>query len=77
MGVCKEAMLAAQQSQAEYEYADKHRKSSDYEVGEYVWLNIKYIRTKRDRKLEFKDFGPFLITDVIGSRLYRLELSDR
>ena len=34
MDVCKAAMLTAQQSQAEY--ADKHRKSRDYKVGDYV-----------------------------------------
>ena len=59
MGVCKKIMLAAQQSQAVY--ADKHRKSRDYKVDGYVWLNTKHIRTKRNRKLEFKNFGPFLI----------------
>ena len=42
-----------------------------------MWLNIKYIRIKRNRKLEFKNFGSFLITDVIDSQLYRLKLSDR
>ena len=75
MGVCKKIMLAAQQSQAEY--ADKHRKSRDYKVDDSVWLNTKYIRTKRNRKLEFKDFGPFLITEVVDSQSYRLKLSDR
>ncbi len=72
IGVCKDAILAAQQSQEEY--ANRHRKSRDYKVGDRVWLNTKYIRTKRNRKLEFKHFGPFLITDVIGSQSYRLEL---
>ncbi len=72
MGVCKDAILTAQQSQAEY--ANKHRKSRDYKAGDLVWLNTKYLKTKRNRKLEFKNFGPFLITDVIGSQSYRLEL---
>ncbi len=75
MGVCKDAILTAQQSQAEY--ADKHRKSRDYKVGDSVWLNTKYIRTKRNRKLEFKNFGPFLITDVVGLQSYRLQLPER
>lgn len=75
MGVCKEAILAAQETQATY--ANRHRKSREYSVGDYVWLNTKYIRTKRNRKLEFKNFGPFLITHVIGKQSYRLKLPDR
>ena len=75
MVVCKKIMLAAQQSQAEY--ADEYRKLRDYKVDGYVWLDTKYIRTKRNRKLEFKNFGPFLITDVVDSQSYQLKLSDR
>ena len=32
-----------------------------YTPGEEVWLNSKYIKTKRNRKLEAKFFGPFRV----------------
>ena len=44
MGMCKDAILAARQSQAEF--ANRHRKSRDYKVGDRVWLNTKYIKKK-------------------------------
>ena len=72
MNVYKDAILTAQQSQTEY--VNKHRKSRDYKVDDLIWLNTKYLKTKRNRKLKFKNFDPFLITNVIGLQFYRLEL---
>ena len=34
-------------------------KPRSYAPGEKVWINSKYIRTKRNRKLEAKFFGQF------------------
>ena len=38
---------------------DKGVKSWNYALGEKVWLNSKYIKTKHNWKLEAKFFGPF------------------
>ncbi len=38
---------------------DKGVKSCSYALGKKVWLNSKYIKTKRNKKLESKFFGPF------------------
>ena len=38
---------------------NKGVKSRSYVSHKKVWLNSKYIKTKRNRKLEVKFFGPF------------------
>ncbi len=38
---------------------DKRVKSRSYAPGKKVWLNRKYIKTKRNKKLKSKFFGPF------------------
>ena len=45
-----------------------------YAPGEKVWLNNKYIKTKRNRKLKAKFFGPFQALHLIGKQAYKLEL---
>ncbi len=49
-------------------------KSHSYISGKKVWLNSKYIKTKRNKKLESKFFGPFRIFYVIEKQAYKLEL---
>ncbi len=49
-------------------------KSRSYTLGEKVWLNSKYIETKRNKKLESKFFGPFRVLHVVGKQAYKLEL---
>ena len=49
-------------------------KPRNYAPGEKVWLNSKYIKTKRKRKLETKFFGPFWVLHLIGKQAYKLEL---
>ena len=48
-------------------------KPQSYALGEKVWLNSKYIKTKRIWKLEAKFFGPFQILHSIGKQAYKLD----
>ena len=38
-----------------------------------VWLNIKYIKTKHNQKLEAKLFGPFRGLHPVRKQAYKLE----
>ena len=45
---------------------DKGVKSRSYALGKKVWLNSKYIKTKRNKKLKNKFFGPFQVFYPVG-----------
>ena len=47
---------------------DKGVKSQSYTPGEKVWLDSKYIKTKRNKKLESKFFWPFRVLHAIGKQ---------
>ena len=73
--VLKDNLKNAQEQQAKY--YDKRHVFKQYKLGDYVWLNDKNIRTKRNKKLEWKTFGLFKIIKVIGEKnpqAYRLKL---
>ena len=53
---------------------DKGTKPKSYVPGEKVWLNSKYIKTKRNQKLKAKFFRPFRVLHLVGSQAYKLEL---
>ncbi len=72
MEVCCQNLLYAQELQKKAH--DKGVKNYSYTPGEKVWLNSKYIKTKRNKKLESKFFGPFRILYVVGKQTYKLEL---
>ncbi len=51
---------------------NKRVKSRSYTPVEKVWLNSKYIKTKRNKKLESKFFEPFRILHAIKKQAYKL-----
>ena len=72
MFVCQENLHHAQELQKRAH--DKGVKPRSYAPGDKVWLNSKYIKTKRNRKLEAKFFGPFRVLHPVGKQAYKLEL---
>ena len=72
MAVCRENLQHAQELQKRAH--DKGIKPKSYAPGEKVWLNSKYIKTKHNRKLKAKFFGPFRVFHPTGSQAYKLEL---
>ena len=56
-------------------YDNSKRITPRWKVGDMVYLNSKNIKTKRPtKKFDWKNFGPFKITECIGSHAYRLKL---
>ena len=72
MIVCQENLYHAQELQKRA--YNKGVKLWSYASGEKVWLNSKYIKTKRNRKLETKFFRPFRVLHLIGKQAYKLKL---
>ena len=72
MTVCRENLHHAQELQKQAH--DKGVKPRSYAPGNKVWLNSKYIKTKQNRKLEAKFFGPFRVLHPVGKQAYKLEL---
>ena len=75
MKVLKANLAHAQEQQAKYK--DAKTKLKNFDVGSYVNVNGKNIRIKRNKKLEWKSFGPFKVLDTIGDQAYRLDISKR
>ena len=72
MTVCRGNFHHAQELQKQT--YDKGVKSRSYALGNKVWLNSKYIKTKRNQKLEAKFFGPFQVWHLVRKQAYKLEL---
>ena len=72
MAVCKKNLQHAQELQKRAH--DKGSKPKSQTPGEKVWLNSKYIKTKRNWKLKVKFFRLFQVLHPIGSQAYKLEL---
>ena len=67
-----ENLYYAQKSQKQAH--DKRVKPRSYTPGKKVWLNSKFIKTKRNHKLETKFFGPFRVLHPVRKQVYKLEL---
>ena len=72
MIVCRENLHHAQELQKRAH--DKGVKPRSYAPSDKVWLNSKYIKTRRNRKLETKFFGPFRMLHHVGKQAYKLDL---
>ncbi len=70
--VCYQNLFHAQELQKRA--YDKGVKSCSYAPDKKVWLNSKYIKTKRNKKLKSKFFGPFWVFHVVKKQAYKLEL---
>ena len=72
MAACRENLQHAQELQKRA--YDKRTKPRSYAPSKKVWLNSKYIKTKRNRKQEAKFFGPFRVLHPVSSQAYKLKL---
>ena len=72
MIVCQENLHQVQELQKQAH--NKATKPRSYVPGNKIWLNSKYIKTKLNRKLEAKFFGPFQVLHPVGKQAYKLEL---
>ena len=72
MTVCRENLHHAQELQKRAH--DKGVKPRSYAPCDKIWLNNKYIKIKRNWKLEAKFFRPFQVLHSIGKQTYKLEL---
>ena len=70
--ICGENLHHAQEFQKQT--INKRVKLRSYVPGEKVWLNSKFIKTKRNCKLEAKFFGLFWVLHPVGEQAYKLEL---
>ena len=72
MEVCCQNLLYAQALQKRAH--DKGVKNCNYAPSKKVWLNSKYIKTKRNKKLESKFFAPFQVFHTVEKQAYKPEL---
>ena len=72
MTVWQENLYHAQELQKQA--YNKGVKPKSYTLGDKVWLNSKYLKTKRNRKLEVKFFVPFQVLHPVRKQAYKLEL---
>lgn len=72
MTVCRKNFLNAQKLQKQAH--NKGIKPKSYTPGDKVWLNSKYLKTKQNRKLKAKFFGPFRMLHLVGKQAYKLKL---
>ena len=72
MTVCQKNLHHTQELQKRANY--KNIKPRSYAPSNKIWLNSKYLKTKRNWKLETKFFRPFRVLYLLGKQTYKLEL---
>ena len=72
MIVCRENLHHAQEFQKRAH--NRGVKPRSYVLGDKVWLNSKYIKTKQNRKLKAKFFKLFRILHSVYRQAYKLKL---
>ncbi len=72
MAVCRKNLYYAQKLQKQDN--NKTVKPKSYILGNKVWLNSKYIKTRWNCKLEAEFFGLFQVFHLVGNQAYKLEL---
>ena len=72
MTICQKNLYHIQKLQKRAH--NKGVKPKSHTSGDKVWLNSKYLKTKQNRKLEAKFFGPFRVLYPVGKQVYKLEL---
>ena len=75
MTVCQKKLHHAHKLQKRAH--NKRVKHKSYTPGDKVWLNSKYIKTKRNQKLEAKFFGRFRVLHSMEKQAYKVELAKR
>ncbi len=70
--VCCQNLLHTQELQKKTH--KKRVKSYSYVPSEKVWLNRKYIKRMRNKKLKSKFFRPFQVLHAVEKQTYKLEL---
>lgn len=69
------AEILSAQARHEEQANRKRRPARRYYINQYVWLDARNIRTLRpQKKLDWKNLGPFRITQVISPHAYKLDL---
>ena len=65
-------LIESQELQAVYH--NKRVEKRNYQPGDSVWLSGKYIKTKKNLKLEHKYLDPFEILEAVGKQAYKPKL---
>ncbi|KAL8441254.1 hypothetical protein Emag_007330 [Eimeria magna] len=65
-------ILRAQAQQKHY--ADAHRQDVSFEVGDLVWVSIKFMQPQGTHKLQPQFVGPFKVLKRVGKVAYLLDL---
>ncbi|KXN89189.1 hypothetical protein AN958_06128 [Leucoagaricus sp. SymC.cos] len=72
--MAKESMEQNRKSMASA-YDRKRKQARAYQIGDRVWLEVSNITSNRpSKKLDYRRYGPFPISEIIGNGAYRLEL---
>ena len=72
MAICQQNLYHAQELQKRAH--NKGVKPQSYAPGDKIWLNSKYLRTKRNCKLEAKFLSLFQVLHPVGKQAYKLKL---